>query len=433
MISLKHILNSIRKGKRSTQEKIINPNPKHIRIIKKGTEIWNLWRNKNIVTPNLSGADLENLDLFLGKLWNCNLIKANLRYARLERADLFEANLFRADLSHANLSHADLSSSNLSSANLTGASLVSANLSRADLSSVNLSGADLSGANLSGAKLILTDLTDTKLDGADLSGAKITAAKINQTTFTGAVLNHSDIINTYFGETKFDRAVLTNSRLLRVTFENTNLYDVSMGGTVIAFSIIHNCFGLESVKVRHPCSIDFATLSRSSNLPPLFLRKIGLPTGYINYCNDFSKAKDKRLRQVILIHSIKDKSFASFIYEKLILEPVDVWYDERGVEPDSIKDSGRLDWSGPTTGILIFSDDSISSWWIENVISRFEEDEFHHLESKLILIALDGELFKSERLFALNNYTSKIKDFSDWKDHRVFQKCFEDLLEDISK
>jgi uncharacterized protein YjbI with pentapeptide repeats len=98
-----------------------------------------------------------------------NLISADLSDADLSYANLSDANLISANLSGANLSYADLISANLSDANLSDANLISANLSYANLSYADLSDANLISANLSYANLSY----------ADLSGAKTEYCKVN--------------------------------------------------------------------------------------------------------------------------------------------------------------------------------------------------------------------------------------------------------------
>src|SRR5438876_1046901 len=66
------------------------------------------------------------------------------------RLDVSGQNLEGIDLSEANLSGANLSGANLSGANLSGAHFIKADLSEADLSGANLNKADLSGSSLSG-------------------------------------------------------------------------------------------------------------------------------------------------------------------------------------------------------------------------------------------------------------------------------------------
>jgi hypothetical protein len=109
--------------------------PKHVTILKKGA--WNSWRKENSkVKPDLSGANLTNINLV--------------------RHDLSGADLIRTDLTGADLTDADLSGANLSAAKLTGTKLTRADLTNASLISANLSGADLTDAELQGAKLFHT-------------------------------------------------------------------------------------------------------------------------------------------------------------------------------------------------------------------------------------------------------------------------------------
>ena len=120
---------------------------------------------------DLSGANLENVNLTLANLSNADLRHANLRYADLrdanlnfaglEGADLICANLIDTDLRYANLENADLGDTNLSGANLSYTRLMNANLSDTNLSDANLKRANLRGANLSGANLENANLVGT--------------------------------------------------------------------------------------------------------------------------------------------------------------------------------------------------------------------------------------------------------------------------------
>ena len=102
-------------------------NPEHVDKLIEGVEFWNMWRHENpAITPDLSGADLE---------------EADLRGADLNRAALGEA-----DLSGADLREADLETANLEQADLRGANLMDADFEGADLKRAELEGADLMGA-----------------------------------------------------------------------------------------------------------------------------------------------------------------------------------------------------------------------------------------------------------------------------------------------
>ena len=58
-------------------------NAEHVKIIKKGVEVWNGWRTENAVTPDLGGVDLRDADLGGANLRYANFGYANLGYANL--------------------------------------------------------------------------------------------------------------------------------------------------------------------------------------------------------------------------------------------------------------------------------------------------------------------------------------------------------------
>jgi len=146
----------------------------------------------------------------------------------------------------------DLSSTNLRFSNLIYANLNSANLHHSCLVRANLVGANLMGARLNKANLFGADLMGAHLNGVDLSGANLDSADLYNVNLIGA-----------------------------------NLKNVTLDGTIFAFQNLSTCKGLESVKVKGECSIDFQTLKNSKNLPKSFLLKIGLPQNYIDYLPDF--------------------------------------------------------------------------------------------------------------------------------------------------
>ena len=136
-------------------------------------------RGARLIGANLAGAILTDAKLIDTDLGSATLTDAHLDGADLYNADLGDAHLTGANLTGANLINADLTSADLTSADLTRASLVSADLSDTRLAGANLSSAVLEGANL-------TDLrkwqdpagaTLTALTGADLTGARWAATE----------------------------------------------------------------------------------------------------------------------------------------------------------------------------------------------------------------------------------------------------------------
>jgi uncharacterized protein YjbI with pentapeptide repeats len=86
----------------------------------------------------------------------------------LQRVEVAGSSMVNVDLRGANLSRANLSECNLTGSDLRGATLTGANLREA-----NLTGVNLEGANLYGARIGLRALNRAKLDNAGLSGIDI--------------------------------------------------------------------------------------------------------------------------------------------------------------------------------------------------------------------------------------------------------------------
>ena len=108
--------------------------------LKTGNAAWSQWRRQNrTVTPDLSGAQLQESDLRSIDLRGARLIGTVLTGANLSGADLAGADLFRANLRSANLNGANLEQADLSETDLEGADLDSAIFGRTILSNVDLS------------------------------------------------------------------------------------------------------------------------------------------------------------------------------------------------------------------------------------------------------------------------------------------------------
>lgn len=85
-------------------------NQEHLKVLKKGSEIWNQWRKEHPdVQPDLSKANLMRLSLSNANFSETFLQWVNLSEANLSYVDLSKAYLSRASLGGANLSGADLS------------------------------------------------------------------------------------------------------------------------------------------------------------------------------------------------------------------------------------------------------------------------------------------------------------------------------------
>jgi uncharacterized protein YjbI with pentapeptide repeats len=203
--------------------------PEHLEILKRGTTIWNRWREENpTIHPNLGGADISRVDLS-----GANLLGAHLRRATLRRALLREANLRWADLHEANLHEARLRKADLSAAYLGGADLSEAHMRDVNLSEAHLSGADLNGADLrraclrdahlSGAHLSRTQLGEADLSGADLRKANLRGARFRGANLRKALLREANLLWVHLREADLREAELCGANLRKANLSRANL------------------------------------------------------------------------------------------------------------------------------------------------------------------------------------------------------------------
>jgi uncharacterized protein YjbI with pentapeptide repeats len=181
----------------------------------------------NIVTTDLSRADLRN----------ANLRGIDLRSRRFYGADLSGADLSGADLRDANMYGADLRHAYLHGADLRGANLGGANLGNAFLGGADLRGAALRGANLAWSYLGRADLSDADLIGANLAHCGGQKARLDRADLTDADLIHADLAN----------ASLVGVSLAGARFRRTNLIRTLFRGATGLPEITDQCDRLTAV------------------------------------------------------------------------------------------------------------------------------------------------------------------------------------------
>ena len=136
----------------------------------------------------------------------------------------------RADLSGANLDGLDLSGVLLSGANFRGASLNKTNLSSAQLIHADFSGASLQGTNLRRADLLLANFSGANLSGADLSGAAPASDNPYVSTRRGPKFKEADLTDALFVETYCYRSDFSGAKLIRTNFSQSYLSDADLRG-----------------------------------------------------------------------------------------------------------------------------------------------------------------------------------------------------------
>ncbi|MGD9362641.1 MAG: toll/interleukin-1 receptor domain-containing protein [Desulfobacterales bacterium] len=395
------------------------PNQEHFEIVRQGVDEWNQWRKENPeIEPDLSEIDLSDM-----KLNNANLSDTDLRRSILRNTDFRGASLVRADLRAANINKASFNLAKLRKANFSEAYLRESDLSeadltrayfiRADLVRVDLWGTDLTKADFRWAYLIGTDLKQANLTRADLRWAHLSESNLNQTNLNKANLVKASIIKTN----------LHHASLKNVMMAWTNFGDVDLSLTKELFTAQH--FG--------PSSIGIDTVMRSDGkIPETFLRETGVSE---NIIQNVALLTEKGLshQSCFISHSGKDSDFAEKLFTDLQNRGVRCWYASEDLKIgdktwDSIYHYIRM----RDIVLLILSEDSIANDWVESEVNAALSEENKRKKPILFPIRVDSAVLDSDQAWAeYINKTRNICNFSNWKDHDLYQQALENLLEDI--
>jgi uncharacterized protein YjbI with pentapeptide repeats len=434
-------------------------NQGHLDMIKKGVAQWNAWRKANpSVVPNLSSADLTDIDLSRAQLHDADLSLAqldgaDLSWAHLHRADLNRAHLHGADLTEANLTAANLTEADLTWAHLRGVHLGGANLTRANLNRAHLSGAHLYKANLSEANLSDANLSQADLNWADLSRACLTEADLSEANLHGANLSRA-----YLYGVDFSDANLSNANLHRAILnladlhgadlnwahlQDTNFCEATIGLTTLGATELDSAQGLNTVRHIGPSIIGIDTLYKSDGkIHEAFLRGCGVPDSLIEYLPSLIGAMQPlQFYSCFISYSTKDEDFARRLHQRMRAEHLRVWF-----APEDIQGGKKLHEQVERAIqlydrlLLVLSEDSIHSEWVTSEIYNARQVEIREQRRKLYPIRLISmETLKAWKCFDLDAGKDLarevreyfIPDFSNWKDHEAFEAAFAGLLRDL--
>ena len=354
-------------------------NKEHLKILKQGVEAWNAWRYKNqSVPPDLSGANLEEAELFRADLSDANLVMANLSAAKLNQANLFGANLGGTIFRAATLTDASLNYTNLHQGHLTNAGLIGADLTRADLSE----------ADLRGAVVFLATFNSTNLRDANLSGVKI-----GWTTFTNMDLSAVKGLE---------------------TAEHS-------GPSTIGIDTLYRSNG---------------------QIPEVFLRGAGIPEEFITQMPALiASVGPIQFQSCFISYSHRDEEFAKRLHAAMRAQNLRVWFAPEEMKGgkklheqifQAIQVHDRL--------LPVLSTESMKSEWVMTEIRRAKKVEREENRRKLFPIRLvDFETIQSWECFDADSGKDLaaevreyyIPDFSNWKDHDSFEREFAKLLRDL--
>jgi uncharacterized protein YjbI with pentapeptide repeats len=374
----------------------------HVKRLLQGVAEWNAWRSHG-------GAGVSNADFSNADLSNADLSGADLSNANLSGADLTDAHLSFAI--HENHNGGNLPLLTITTANLTRANLYGADMSRAHLSNANLTGANLTHADLTDANLTDTHLTDANLGRADLTSADLTrallsGANLTNADLTDANLSHADLISAKVGS-----AVLSNT-----IFVNVNLTSAA---------------GLEKCTHLGPSVIDHRTLQKSGRLPLPFLRGVGLPDTWIENMPTLL-GKPAEYYSCFISYSSKDEDFAKRLHADLGKKGVRSWFAPHDLPIgakilDEIHGAIKL----RQKVLLILSEHSIGSDWVEDEVTKAFEEERKRGEVVLFPVRLDNTVMDTSEAWAEKLRARNIGDFRNWKDHDGYKQSFQRVLRDL--
>ncbi|MGB5255049.1 MAG: toll/interleukin-1 receptor domain-containing protein [Sedimenticolaceae bacterium] len=344
------------------------------RLLQTAPEDWNEWRDEH---PELQ-IDLAKADLSGQDLQGINLQNVRLDKARLVKANLSGNNLSGASLRRVNARKAVLNGTRLCGADLAMSNLLEADLAEADLYKADLRGARLTGANLASASLVRADLL---------------GAQLHKANFTGALLSE----------------------------------------TVFADTTLNSVKGLDTCRHRGPSIMDLRTLQLSGNLPLVFLQGCGLPERVISQLSSiFDQAG--QYYSCFISYAGRDEAFANHLHAELQKHGVRCWYAPEDMKIgakilDSLDQAIKLN----DKVLLVLSDNSLSSGWVEDEITKAFAEERKRSNSLVVIpIRIDDAVMHTEASWAVKLRDNRnIGDFSQWQNPTILAAKIQRLLRDL--
>jgi hypothetical protein len=175
-------------------------------------------------------------------------------------------------------------------------------------------------------------------------------------------------------------------------------------------------------------------LQKSGPLKPAFLQGAGLPAKLINSLP--SLLKQAIHYSCFISYSTHDEEFAKRLHADLQDKGVTCWFGPLdlpigGKILDEVDEAIHL----ANKVLLILSENSIGSNWVEKEVKKAleEEDMREPKQTVLFPIRLDDAVMKTKQAWAgLVRRDRHIGDFTRWKDHDAYKQSFEHVLRDLT-
>ncbi len=215
-----------------------------------------------------------------------------------------------------------------------------------------------------------------------------------------------------------------------------------MGHTYFADIDLSEARGLDIIDHRTPSTIDIDTIYKSKGkIPEIFLRGCGACRTSSSPISASIVLAVIQFYSCFISYSTKDQEFADRLYADLQNKGVRCWFaphDIRGGRKihEQIDEAIRLH----DKLLLILSEDSMSSDWVQTEIAKARKREAQEKRQMLFPVALvpfDPVIKNWEKIRSdgtdwgeeIREYF--IPDFSNWKDHDSYQKAFSKLVADL--
>lgn len=351
-------------------------NSEHLKILKKGVEAWNKWRDENQdEKPDLSGVDLTK----------CEFTGANFSNTNFNKARLHLWSVYDCDFSESNLTDIAAQASYWRNARFRGAHI------SGDLVLSRMYVADFSGASVQGCGLIDAELRFLRLNRTNfapyLSSTVINSWTIIASDLSGMPLHPTSAQHEYPSNVDIETLQRTASGL-RKHSERISAFDKFFQESGLPDEII---------KV-------FDSWARPSST---------ITDGTIEEANFYS---------CFISYSHSDRTFAKRVHDGLTDHGIHCWLDAHEILPGDdiydMVDQGINQWDKI---LLCCSQNSLNSPWVDRELDKAlqkEEKLWRERGRKVLAIIpldLDGFLFEWNSGKSSMLKSRLAADFKDWQ------------------
>jgi hypothetical protein len=280
-------------------------------------------------------------------------------------------------------------------------------------------------------------LEGTNFTRANLVGSKLQRSSLQDADLTEANLTSANFFRADFFDAKLCNANLSRARLIGTLFRGTELGGVDFTGAILGETVfsgidLSRTIGLDVCEHLGPSAVDLRTLRKSGTLPLSFLRGVGLPDILIDYLPAIFNRAILHY-SCFISYSTKEQAFSDRLYADLQNEGVRCWFAPHDM-PIGGKIHDEIDAALTLRDkvLLILSEHSIKSDWVEDEVTKAFEEERKRGQTVLFPIRVDDAVMDTNEAWAAKLRARHIGDFRRWKEHDEYQKSFARVLRDLT-